>query len=93
MNIVEFRFEGNDHYTFLCVSVDKLSNYQITALLKNEQWFSSNDVVWWDIHTAWEENAVFFNASGAFCGVFVRQSKVKVYHPISPNYDKVENKQ
>lgn len=90
MNLVEYRLDGSEDYRVLCVTTDTFTNAQLVSLLKTEKkFFSKDDVVGWDKHLAWQEDAVYFYASGGLSGVFVRQSEVKVYHLVSPNCDKV----
>lgn len=89
MNLVEFRYDGSEDYRVLCVATDTFTNAQLVDLLKSEGKFRESEVVGWDKHLAWQEDAVYFYASGGLSGVFVRQSEVKVYHLVSPNCDKV----
>jgi hypothetical protein len=80
MNLVEVRLDGSENYRTLCVSTDTFNDAQLVSLLKNEHYFGKSDVVGRDKHLAWQEDAVYFYASGGFSGVFVRQREVKVYH-------------
>lgn len=89
MNLVEFRYDGSEDYRVLCVSTDTFTNAKLVSLLKSEKKFLENEVVGWDKHLAWQEDAVYFYASGGLSGVFVRQREVKVYHLVSPTSNEV----
>ena len=80
MIIVEVKLEHSDDYNVRCVSIVEFTNEQLVSFLKEENYYSDEQVVGWDTYLAQSEGAVYFYSSGGMGdGVCVRQRRVKLY--------------
>ena len=91
MIIVEVKYEHTEDYDVRCVSLTEFNNEQLVQLLKEEHIYGNDQVVQFDKHLGWSEDAVYFWSKGGMSdGVFVRQRRVKLYQATAIGNDVFE---